>query len=73
VKGGVSHGYKTPRLEQMVDGIIGFTGQGRIASIGSPGLEPDEHGAGGALRERKRFHGGCHGLHQRVPRTRSPQ
>jgi outer membrane receptor for ferrienterochelin and colicins len=41
VKGGVSHGYKTPRLEQMVDGIIGFTGQGRIASIGSPGLEPE--------------------------------
>jgi len=41
VKGGVSRGYKTPRVEQLVDGIIGFTAQGRTATIGSPGLRPE--------------------------------
>lgn len=41
VKGGVSRGYKTPRVEQLVDGIIGFTAQGRTATIGSPGLTPE--------------------------------
>lgn len=41
LKGGVSRGYKTPSVEQLVDGIIGFTGQGRIATIGSPGLKPE--------------------------------
>ena len=40
-KGGVSRGYKTPRLEQLVDGIIGFTGQGRTAIIGTPTLKPE--------------------------------
>jgi outer membrane receptor for ferrienterochelin and colicins len=41
VKGGVSRGYKTPRVEQLVDGIIGFTAQGRTATIGSPTLRPE--------------------------------
>lgn len=41
IKGGVSAGYKTPRLEQLVDGIIGFTAQGRTASIGTPSLKPE--------------------------------
>ncbi len=41
LKGGVSGGYKTPRLEQLVDGITGFTAQGRTATIGSPGLKPE--------------------------------
>ena len=41
VKGGVSRGYKTPRVEQLVDGIIGFTGQGTIAMIGTPSLKPE--------------------------------
>lgn len=40
-KGGVSRGYKTPRLDQLADGITGFTGQGTIPSIGSPGLKPE--------------------------------
>jgi len=40
-KGGVSRGYKTPRLEQLVDGITGFGGQGRIALIGTPTLKPE--------------------------------
>lgn len=41
LKAGVSAGYKTPRLEQLVDGIIGFGAQGRTALIGSPGLRPE--------------------------------
>jgi outer membrane receptor for ferrienterochelin and colicins len=41
LKGGVSRGFKTPRLEQIADGITGFTGQGTIPSIGSPGLTPE--------------------------------
>lgn len=41
VKGGVSRGYKTPRLEQLADGITGFGGQGTIPLIGSPGLKPE--------------------------------
>ncbi len=41
VKGGISRGYKTPRVEQLVDGIIGFTRQGQTASIGTPGLKPE--------------------------------
>lgn len=41
VKGGVSRGYKTPRVEQLADGIVGFTAQGRTAVIGSPGLRPE--------------------------------
>jgi len=40
-KGGVSRGYKTPRVEQLVDGIIGFRGQGTIAMIGTPSLRPE--------------------------------
>ena len=41
VKGGVSRGFKTPRLEQIADGINGFGGQGRIPLVGSPGLKPE--------------------------------
>jgi len=41
LKAGVSGGYKTPRLEQLVDGIIGFVAQGRTALIGTPGLAPE--------------------------------
>jgi len=41
IKGGVSRGFKTPRLEQIADGINGFGGQGRIPLIGSPGLKPE--------------------------------
>lgn len=40
-KGGVSQGFKTPRLEQLQEGITGFTAQGRTATIGSPGLTPE--------------------------------
>lgn len=41
IKGGVSRGYKTPSIEQLVDGIIGFSGQGTIALIGTPSLRPE--------------------------------
>lgn len=41
-KGGVSAGYKTPRLDQLADGIIGFGGQGRFPLIGTPTLKPEK-------------------------------
>ena len=40
-KGGVSRGFKTPRVEQLTPGINGFGGQGRIPLIGTPGLKPE--------------------------------
>lgn len=41
VKGGVSQGFKTPRLEQLASGINGFGAQGRLPLLGSPGLMPE--------------------------------
>ncbi|MET0265598.1 MAG: TonB-dependent receptor [Duganella sp.] len=41
IKGGVSQGYKTPRVEQLSPGINGFGGQGTIPLVGSPGLKPE--------------------------------
>ena len=41
VKGGLSKGYKTPRVEQLSPGINGFGGQGTIPLVGSPGLKPE--------------------------------
>ncbi|MDY0020876.1 TonB-dependent receptor domain-containing protein [Arenimonas caeni] len=41
LKGGISQGYKTPRVEQLTDGINGFGGQGRIPLIGTPDLKPE--------------------------------
>lgn len=41
VKGGVSQGFKTPRLEQLASGINGFGQQGRLPLLGSPGLQPE--------------------------------
>lgn len=40
-KGGVSRGFKTPQLNQLATGIVGFGGQGTIPLIGSPGLKPE--------------------------------
>lgn len=42
VKGGVSRGYKTPRLDQLTRGITGFTGRGTIPMFGSPDLKPEK-------------------------------
>ena len=41
LKGGVSAGYKAPRLEQLAPGINGFGSQGRLPLIGTPGLKPE--------------------------------
>ncbi len=41
VKGGVSAGYKTPNVEQLQEGIIGFSGQGTRPNIGTPSLKPE--------------------------------
>ncbi|RYZ60252.1 MAG: TonB-dependent receptor [Proteobacteria bacterium] len=40
-KGGVSQGYKTPRLDQLAEGIVGFGGQGTIPLLGTPTLKPE--------------------------------
>ncbi len=41
IKAGLSQGFKAPRLEQIADGITGFTGQGTRPTIGSPSLVPE--------------------------------
>lgn len=41
VKGGVSNGYKTPRVEPLAPGINGFGQQGRLQLVGSPNLKPE--------------------------------
>lgn len=41
LKGGVSRGFKTPQLNQIAEGIVGFGSQGRVPLIGSPGLKPE--------------------------------
>lgn len=41
LKGGVSRGFKTPRLDQITPGITGFSGQGTRPNIGTPGLKPE--------------------------------
>lgn len=58
-KGGVSQGFKTPRLEQLAEGINGFGQQGRLPLLGTPTLKPETstsseiaafYDAGGAVR-----------------------
>lgn len=41
LKGGVSAGYKTPRLEQLTPGINGFGRQGTLPLVGTPTLTPE--------------------------------
>ncbi len=41
LKGGVSRGFKTPQLNQLATGIVGFGRQGTLPLIGSPGLKPE--------------------------------
>lgn len=41
IKGGVSHGYRVPTVNQLHDGISGVSGQGRTLTIGSPHLKPE--------------------------------
>lgn len=41
LKGGISQGFKTPRLEQLAQGINGFGQQGRLPLLGTPTLTPE--------------------------------
>jgi outer membrane receptor for ferrienterochelin and colicins len=41
VKGGVSGGFKAPRLNQLIDGASGVSGQGTVMNIGNPTLKPE--------------------------------
>jgi outer membrane receptor for ferrienterochelin and colicins len=41
LKGGASRGFKTPRVEQIASGIIGFGQQGRLPLLGTPTLTPE--------------------------------
>lgn len=40
-KGGISEGFKAPRMTQKVDGIRGLGGQGTIPLLGNPDLKPE--------------------------------
>ncbi|QXZ09277.1 TonB-dependent receptor [Comamonas sp. Y33R10-2] len=40
-KGGVSQGFKAPRLNQLIDGVSGISGQGATINIGNPNLKPE--------------------------------
>ncbi|MNJ87798.1 Colicin I receptor precursor [compost metagenome] len=40
-KGGVSKAYRTPGLEQLVDGLSGIGGQGTTPLYGNPALQPE--------------------------------
>ncbi|WP_439587051.1 TonB-dependent receptor domain-containing protein [Hydrogenophaga sp.] len=40
-KGGVSQGFRAPRLNQLIDGVSGVSGQGATINIGNPTLKPE--------------------------------
>ena len=42
IKGGVSTGYKAPRVDQLYSGINGVTRQGKDLTYGNPNLNPEE-------------------------------
>ncbi len=42
LKGGVSQGYKAPKVNDLHDGINGAGGQGATITIGSPDLKPEK-------------------------------
>ncbi|MBP7566902.1 MAG: TonB-dependent receptor [Burkholderiaceae bacterium] len=41
IKGGVSRGFRAPRLNQLIDGVSGVSGQGATINIGNPTLKPE--------------------------------
>lgn len=41
LKGGVSKGFRAPRLNQLIDGVSGISGQGTTINIGNPTLKPE--------------------------------
>lgn len=42
VKGGVATGYKTPKANDLQEGIVSFGGQGRSPTAGNPDLKPEK-------------------------------
>ena len=42
IKGGVSQGYKAPKVNDLHDGINGAGGQGSTITVGSPDLKPEK-------------------------------
>ncbi len=40
-KGGVSFGYKTPKLDQLFEGVTGYGAQGTLPIYGNPDLKPE--------------------------------
>ncbi|PAF47313.1 hypothetical protein BKH46_04310 [Helicobacter sp. 12S02634-8] len=41
LKGGISTGYKTPTVSQLVRGVNGLTAQGMVPTYGNPDLKPE--------------------------------
>ena len=41
LKGGVSKGFRAPKVNQLVDGMTGMSGQGTTTVIGNPNLKPE--------------------------------
>ncbi|WP_284337449.1 TonB-dependent receptor domain-containing protein [Comamonas sp. NoAH] len=41
LKGGVSRGFAAPKINRMVDGLSGMSGQGTSQSFGNPNLKPE--------------------------------
>lgn len=42
LKGGVSQGFRAPKVNQLVNGLAGYSGQGATMTIGNPDLQPEE-------------------------------
>ncbi|MGN1056396.1 MAG: TonB-dependent receptor domain-containing protein [Comamonas sp.] len=40
-KGGISKGFRAPRLNQLTSGANGYTSQGKILTVGNPNLQPE--------------------------------
>ena len=40
-KGGVSRGFKAPKVNQLMDGVVGLAGQGTTTTLGNPDLKPE--------------------------------
>ncbi len=59
LKGGVSKAYKTPRLDQLFEGVSGYGRQGRLPIYGNPDLKPETSVSTelGAILTRSRWSG----------------
>ena len=42
IKGGVSTGYKTPALSNLINGVANLSGQGKTHTYGNPNLRPEQ-------------------------------